>query len=309
MTKSAGNLLSEADFGLHYHRLMFRLACHEKQGSEFQSFFEQIMELVDNSFVKVRPSGKQGDWKSDGWSQSTGTCYQVYAPEHLTDGKAAAKIKEDFGGAKQKWSEQLKQWIFVWSHHDALPPQAVSALNDIISEHTGSITVDQWGREQLWELVAKISNDDRIVLLGAIPAIKQVSDSNAAEVQTLLNFLVRNEAAQQDEADIGLTNLADKIQRNRLGVTVQRMISATLPIARVVEDYASKHPDMEYSAVVATALARAYQRSIEFGLSEPDEIFGELIRFVARGSHEPKVYWSAVGIVVHYFQLCEIFER
>lgn len=302
-------LLTDSEFSLNYHRLVFRLFCHEKQGSAFQSFFEQIMELVDRSFIKVRPSGREGDWKCDGWSQDSGRCYQVYAPEHLTDGKAAAKISTDFNGAKEKWSSQLRSWIFVWSHHDALPPQAVAALNTIKEEHEGSIAVDQWGREQLWELVKKISTDDRIALLGAVPAIRQVSDSNAAEVQTLLNFLVRNESAETDDADLGLTSLSEKIKRNKLSKAVERMISAALPVARVVEDYVSKHPDIEYSAIVATALGRAYKRAVESGMSDPDDIFGHLVQFVSQGSMVPKQYWSAVGIVAHYFQLCEIFER
>src|SRR5258708_2956507 len=122
--------MTESEFGLHYHQLLFKNACHERKGAEFQRFFEQIMQKHDPSFLPVKPSGKEGDWKSDGFSQDTGAVYQVYAPEEMTHLKAAQKIQADFVGARLKWADKMKEWIFVWSSHEALPPQVVAALQD-----------------------------------------------------------------------------------------------------------------------------------------------------------------------------------
>lgn len=65
-------------------------------GSEFQSFFEDVMEKYDPLFLKVRPYGRIGDKGNDGYTLD-GTYYQVYAPlEDGNHGKAVKKFIDDF---------------------------------------------------------------------------------------------------------------------------------------------------------------------------------------------------------------------
>ncbi len=49
----------------NYLSLQFRNKIHSKNGTEFQSFFENIMEKAFSNFKKV-PSGG-GDGGNDGW--------------------------------------------------------------------------------------------------------------------------------------------------------------------------------------------------------------------------------------------------
>jgi hypothetical protein len=41
----------------------------------------------------------------------------------------------------------------------------------------------------------------------------------------------------------------------------------------------------------------------------PDEVFGELVEIARHGNKSSLGYWAAVGIITHYFELCDIFDR
>lgn len=101
----------------NYLSLQFRNKIYSKNGTEFQSFFENIMEKAFSNFKKV-PSGG-GDGGNDGWIKELGRYYQVYAPNTpaTKDSYAASKLKSDFQKLKENWSniKELKEYYFVFN--------------------------------------------------------------------------------------------------------------------------------------------------------------------------------------------------
>lgn len=266
------------------------------------------MQKHDPTFMPVTPSGQEGDWKCDGFSQGEGVVYQCYGPEKMTDAKAAAKIKTDFDGARAKWPAEMKKWIFVWSAEGALPPQAVKALQQLKMVAPKEISIDDWGREALWKIVRAFSLTDRTDLLGVVPELSAVAETTAAEIQVLLGYLVRQDFSLQ-ETSLELTELREKITKNRLSDAVVAMIRPAVPVSRIVEDYANRHPDTDFSAVIANILSNKYATLKSAG-GEADQVFWDLVNYVNHGAiSSANTFWAAVGIVTHYFQLCDIFER
>jgi hypothetical protein len=296
------------EFGRHYHYLVFKDACHERKGAAFQTFFEAIMHKHDASFIAVKPSGKQGDWKCDGFSATSGRVYQCYAPEGLTAAKAVKKVNEDFSGALAYWKKEMVGWVFVWSAHDALPPQVLKALEDIRAGDHG-VAIDDWSREHLWVLVKALPQDIRIELLGHIPQVGVAPDMTAAEIKTLLTFLTARELTI-DSANFDLTDISEKLQKNGLSASVRALVTPAVPIARIVQSYLARHPDPDYSSRAARALVEEYQQLAASGLKDADEVFWKIVQYVASHDlNDPKRFWAALGIVSHYFELCDIFER
>jgi hypothetical protein len=123
--------MTKEEFALHYHEIQLDLTLFRRTGRSFQDFFELIMQKADASFMMVKPMGRIGDWKADGFSSITKTVHQCYAPEDMTGTKAAAKVKEDFDGARERWKDKMCGWNFVWSSHAALPPQVIAALAEL----------------------------------------------------------------------------------------------------------------------------------------------------------------------------------
>jgi len=296
------------EFALLHHNREFRLACHECKAAAFQSFFEKIMQKHDPTFISVKPSGREGDWKCDGFSQASGTVYQCYAPENLKETQTINKIKEDFDGAKTKWGSKMKAWVFVWSADNALSPRIVDTLLQLKTDNS-ALTIDDWGREALWQITANLSSEDRVDILGVVPSPHAATETSAAEIQTLLNYLAKRDMALPLD-NLELTELAEKIKKNKLSEYVSIMIRTALPIAREVETYTRKHPDINHSEIVASHLVDKYKTLTKTTGIDPDMIFGGLVKYVAnKQMDQPKYYWAAIGIVTHYFQLCELFER
>ena len=97
----------------------FQVKIYSKNGSEFQSFFEQIMEKAYPDFQKVRPLGRKGDAGNDGYRKHSGIYYQVYAPStpKVNETTAAGKLKNDFQKLKAGWDEisKIKEYNFVFN--------------------------------------------------------------------------------------------------------------------------------------------------------------------------------------------------
>jgi hypothetical protein len=294
---------------LAWHSLVFRVQCAERTGTEFQSFFEAIMEKVDSSFVKVKPSGREGDWKCDGWLPSSGTCFQVYAPEALTVSDTVAKIKEDFSGALDEWGKKMKCWIFVWSAREKGVPAAILDCLTDLDEKNDDIEIDQWGRERLWEEVRILSEADRIDLLGVVPVPEEIIATTDHEVQVLLAYVAEQPIPDLD-ADLELVELEKKMNRNELDDGVRILITAAMPIVPTVEHYVANNPDQRFSQRVAVSLGDRYEELNGSLDGDPSTVFGALLdRIAGDSAPQSKERWAAVAIVAHYFELCDIFER
>jgi|HubBroStandDraft_2_1064218.scaffolds.fasta_scaffold07715_3 hypothetical protein len=300
--------MDRQEFALVHHQLKLELELFRLTGQSFQGFFERIMQKSDKSFLVVKPSGVVGDWKSDGYSADTATIYQCYAPEELTATKAANKVHEDFNGAKDRWKEKMKRWVFVWSSERALPPQVVAALAEI-KDKNPLLTIEPIGREGLWDIVKALPVSDRESLLGVAPDLNDVPRTTAAEIQVLMKHLSSDRSMASAVSDLDLTAIAEKLKRNNLSAVVSKTVMPAVPVAKLVREYVTSMPDPAFSQAIADVLAAKYAELAGSG-ADADVIFGNLVEYV-QGDRlgDLKFFWAAAGIVTHYFELCDIFER
>ena len=300
--------MTNEEFAFHYHEIKLELELFRRTGKSFQDFFEQIMQKADPSFIMVKPMGKAGDWKADGYSVTTKTIYQCYAPEEMTGPEAARKVEEDFAGARDHWTDRMQRWIFVWSSERALPPQVVAALASLKAAYP-ALAIDHMGRAGLWRIVRDLSPTDRDSLLGIVPDLSAAPITTAVEIQVLMNYLGRQTPTTEETATFDLTPIAEKLQRNRLSEAVTNMVMPSVPVARLVHKFVTGMPDPGFSQTIAFDLAGRY-KELAASTDDPDVIFGSIIEYVLGEHHlEPKFFWAAVGIVTYYFELCDIFEK
>src|SRR5258706_3059897 len=103
----------------HFLALQFRIKIHTKEGTEFQSFFEEVMKKALPGFRKIRPQGSKGDAGNDGYVKGSGTYFQVYAPNtpKVNETKAAEKLEDDFYKLKDGWDPiaQIKEYNFAYN--------------------------------------------------------------------------------------------------------------------------------------------------------------------------------------------------
>lgn len=100
-------------------RLQFKEKIFLKNGSLFQDFFENLMQVVDSRFIKIEPQGSNGDGGNDGYIPEEGEYFQNDAPKNPQDKDTAAaeKFKDDFEKLKNNWDKftEIQTYNFVFN--------------------------------------------------------------------------------------------------------------------------------------------------------------------------------------------------
>ena len=101
-------------------RLMFQTKVYSCDGAAFESFFTQIMQRHNRNFQQVKPQGQYGDRKNDGFDKTTGTYYQVYAPEDIKikEKETIEKLVTDFSGLYAYWQSLYPIQSFFYVVND-----------------------------------------------------------------------------------------------------------------------------------------------------------------------------------------------
>lgn len=312
--------MNQAEFEEYFFRLQFKLICYDKKGDEFQNFFSSIMGKSDDSFVSVSAAGKFGDKKCDGYSEKTATVFQCYAPDNIekdhTIKSAITKIKNDYAGAKKHWfidkKNWMKRWVFVWNGKPkALPADILQAFLTLKNAEK-QVEIDNWDTEKLWELIESFSLFHKTDLFGIVPSVDRISETvteiTAAEISVLLEYLAKQDSKEQSD-DLELLGISEKLEKNGFSDHIKNLIKICLPMTEDIEGYLSKHPDSEVQDKIADVMIRKYKEFSENSV-DSDTIIWQLIRYVqSPKSDSNKHFFAAVGIVAHYFHLCDIFEK
>ena len=170
------------------------------------------------------------------------------------------------------------------------------------------IEVDNWNVEKLWTLIESFSSSQKTDLFGIVPTIETVTEVTAAEVSVLLEFLAKQESKEQND-DLELSGIAEKLEKNGFSQDVRNLIKICLPMTEDIEGYLAKHPDAEVQEKIADVMVEKYQQ-FSANSKDSDEIIWQLIRYIQSPKHDSqKHFFASVGIVAHYFHLCDIFEK
>ena len=165
----------------HYLLLQFKNKIYSKNGSEFQSFFENIMGKAYSDFQKTKPDGKYGDSGNDGYRKNSGIYYQVYAPETplIKQAEAARKLKKDFEKLKKNWNKilEIKEYYFVFNNkYFGSTEKIEDALSELVKNNK-NIKFNIFTAENLESVFFKLNNTDILSLGFNIDSTKAVSNA------------------------------------------------------------------------------------------------------------------------------------
>ena len=163
----------------HYLSLQFRDKIYSTKGTEFQTFFENIMRKYYSDFQVIRPYGNEGDRGNDGYRKRSGIYYQVYAPHEpqVKQAKAARKLKEDFYKIKNNWDKisEIKEYYFVFNdNYEGSTQKIEKAITDLEKENN-NIKFNIFIAKDLEKIFFKLDNTDILELGFNIDLTKAVS--------------------------------------------------------------------------------------------------------------------------------------
>lgn len=289
-----------------YYEATFENQFLKRKGTAFQDFFSEIMEKCHpGDFQRVRPWGKEGDRKNDGYLKSQRTIFQSYAPNEIIASEAISKIDEDFNGAIPYWYNYFNCWVFVHNSRDGIGPQILKKLLELERAYP-DIEIKQWGFEELRQKVFCLSELDITSLLGPAPSTKDIAQIGFEDLKIVIECI----AAQSPIEGSDLKPVSkDKLAINALSPNVEVMLKAGMTKARLVQNFFNQWHDPTLGDRVAAAFNMKYKEFKNEKLL-PDIIFYRLQEFAGGAKRRPPNQESAVLAVIAYlFERCDIFEN
>lgn len=287
--------------------LKFKDRIREGAGEEFQDFFSTIMELAfPNDFQRIRPWGRDGDQKNDGFLRSRELLFAVYSPDTETDAKTKAKVTSDFNGALPYWRSHFRVWAFVHNARKGLSPELFRHLKAIEDDYN-ELDVEYWDPPMIRTTMLSLNRRDIESILGALPDRNAFANLRNDHIDAVIRQISRDQVTSDTPIQQVPPN---KIAHNRLSSEVEKLLelgySKSHMVARFFESYT---PNPTLGDEVADTLRTTYDYWKGVGL-EPDEIFAELQQAVnwTNQAQVPQQV-AALAILAHFFESCDIFER
>jgi hypothetical protein len=291
------------DFERAFRELQFKTAYLEKKGNEFEDWFATIMEKrFPGDFMRVRPWGKVGDRKNDGYVRSKRWLFQVYAPNDMSARDALAKIDEDYNGALPYWKQHFDEWIFMHNSKQGLGPDVTAKLVEL--DKAGPPAVVSWGFEELRRVVFDLAPAELASLFGPAPGRRDMVNLGLDSLSPVLDHIA---AIEPNSVPDLRPPPGDKIDRNMLSENVAILLRAGMSRVDLVRKYFRLQPGGKDQ--VAESFRQRYNQVRSVGLT-PDEIFADLQRYTAGdGVPPPSRQSAALAVLAFFFEECDIFER
>ena len=157
-----------------HHWLWWQYLSLTATADGFQQLFENIMVRAKPGFQRIRPYGKIGDRKSDGWLATDGIIYQVYSPDEVKQAEVQAKIEGDLAGAVKHWKKLgMKRWVFVYNARRGLAPDIPATLAQQRTKYK-KLDISHMSNDDLWEVVRGLPIQQRVEILGAPPSVEHL---------------------------------------------------------------------------------------------------------------------------------------
>jgi hypothetical protein len=287
-----------------WYEIKFSLEFRSKLGTEFQDFFSSIMERrYLSDFQKVKPYGKHGDRKCDGYHGSVKRVYQVYAPEKMNVAETNTKIEEDFRGACDHWKERMSTWVFVHNQWRGIPADVLKTLLSV--DGTNGVTVLRWTEPELRNEFFGLTPEDQALLLGSAPTARTLAHVQIRDVVDVVNAIAQQEVPPPEEIR---EVAAGKLNANSLSDTVQSMLKLGSRKANLVKKLFAEWYDPELGDRVARTFRSKYESLRDAGILG-DDAFLELWQFARNGLQSSMRHEAAVlAVLAFLFEECEIFE-
>lgn len=289
-----------------YYEKTFENEFLKSKEYSFQDFFSEVMEKCHpNDFQRVRPWGKIGDMKNDGYLKSQRKLFQVYAPNELSAHKTICKIEEDFYGALPFWEKYFDNWVFVHNSRSGLGPEVTMKLLEL-EKANQRIKIEHWGFEELRQKIFSLNYNDLVSLLGHAPSNKDMLNIGFEDLKVILETIAR----QQPIEELDLRPVShEKLYANGLSDNVEIMLKAGMKKANHVERFLAQCYDPILGDEIASTFKNKY-KELKQAENSPDLIFTKLQEFAGgtqRGT--PKHEASVLAVMAYLFEKCDIFEN
>jgi hypothetical protein len=244
-------------------RNAFRIKVYSFDGQAYEDLFVQVMQYKNPAFRPVKPQGRFGDRKNDGFDPKRGVYYQVFAPEDLRKNPAAAvkKAKRDFDGLRRAWKHIREFYFVINDKYRGVYPEIEAALAEIKAKHKLKVC-EPLLAQHLEGILFSLPNDIVALVTGLIQGscgLGPQYELDGAQQSTAAAAFISDKPLPGEMTSKGAVALQRRYLQDRLGTLSSRQLAQQI-LTHVSET------DRRLLAIVATAniLARVKYLALLF---------------------------------------------
>lgn len=296
-------------------RIMLKNKILSADAQTFETLFTLIMQKVNCNFEQVKPYGNIGDWKNDGFDKTTGTYYQVYAPEDIekanTISNAQNKLKSDFEGLFAHWNSicPIKSFYFVINDkYKGIAPQIHATILQLEKTYT-NIKIDLFLAKDLEDSFMQCSDDDMVSVVGCIANPADQLDFGA--LTEVINHLMNMRGEELSYDHLVVPDFEEKIRFNRLSDPIGCQLRTASYQVGGLERFFRNNSNYT-KAQIQQKITTAYIDAANV-IDEADEHYSDLVFLKLVDDIYPNgtaaIRNAIMILMAYFFESCDIFKR
>lgn len=295
-------------------RNMLKIKFYEADKQSYEDLFTKIMQIQDSNFRQVKPQGRLGDGKCDGFNEKTREYYQVYAPEDLKGNETALLTKMDssVAGLIAFWKERsfdVKKFNYVVKDNFQNIYASIFANAKVLSKKF-DIECQIMLCKDIEDIFMSLNEDNMIAILGGmIPNPDNISNFEYGIMDEVVNHLKERKARNILEKIPSNPNFDNKIVFNSLSEVISDCLNSGQRQNFAINDFFqlnSKFIKEDLREIFSTLYEDA-KELIPDSETKNDEIFQYIVE-KSSPNEKQSTYDAIFVLMAYYFEYCDIFE-
>lgn len=306
-------------------RIMFKNKVLAADAQAFENLFTSVMAYARADFQQVKPQGRIGDRKNDGFEPAAGRYYQVYAPEDAQEKESAAikKLKGDFAGLKSYWANVyttgIKEFFFVLNDkYKGAYPTTHAALAELQKDH-GLLKAEVFACKHLEEVVfGELQEDQLLTIVGGVPDAAAIVKVDYSVLTEVVEHVLANPADNAIKGKYVSPEFETKLVFNDLKVAAS-FLTAGSYTTKTVEEFFGLNTNFARQAVrqslndmYVSAANQGFKGDSVSGFTAQDQIYFDVLASATPNSFtgsKGAVQKAVLVLLSYFFESCDIFEE
>ena len=293
-------------------RIIFQNCIYSCDGGAFESLFTQVMQCYNPNFRQVKPQGQYGDRKNDGFDSTTGTYYQVYAPENIKikEKETIDKLVTDFTGLYSYWQTITPINFFYYVVNDKYKgayPSLYAELQKIRDQYV-DVTVNPFLSKDLEDIFLGLNENNITDIIGIIPSPDDIIVEYGV-MKDVVNYLLKMVTNPQQEIIPINPDFDKKLSFNSLSKNVAVYLQSHRINEFAINDFFELNSNFAKNELrnVFNGLYNEALNIIPDSEDKNDKIFFYIYE-KSYPKHSVAINAAIFTLMAYYFEYCDIFE-
>jgi len=297
--------------------ILFKNRILTLKGQAFEDFFVSVMRVTNKNFKPVKSYGRLGDEKNDGFDYSTGTYYQIFAPEYINKEKTiwngVKKLGDDFEGLYEQWNDicPIKKFYFaINDKFEGVPALIHKKVMELRAQDKfHDIQIEIFDAKDLEVVFNSLTLVEKQQIVGFIPNQSLPIIEYDALTETV-NYLMNCESDFKCVDKLSVPDFDKKILFNKLSETVKIQLTSGSYQEGYLIDFFNSKPGIKES--LQNKFRMLYEEAKKSINDEVDNLADLRFYYILEKASVNKrvaVQTSVLICMAYYFSSCDIFEK